>query len=226
MLYGFLAREGIRKEEAAALEWSDARRPNAIGWIDLARGWVYLEKHKTVKTSGARDWPLDPGVADALRRWRALQPTRARYVFSAGGDAPADVSKLAREFRADVRAVGVIRPELFATTGTRRMLCAHDLRGTFVTIALAAGRSEAWIARRTGHRTSAMIAKYQRHAANLAEGSAVLLEPLGSAIPELQARGGASSSKAAISSHVEQENAAFDAVELMGIEPTASRVRF
>jgi len=45
----------------------------------------------------------------------------------------------------------------------------HELRGTFVTISLANGKSESWIADRTGHRSSQMIARYKRTARTFAE---------------------------------------------------------
>lgn len=38
----------------------------------------------------------------------------------------------------------------------------HDTRATFVTVSLANGKSEAWVQDRTGHKSSAMIAKYRR----------------------------------------------------------------
>ena len=61
------------------------------------------------------------------------------------------------------------RPELFVTTNERHQMRVHDLRGTFVTLSLAAGRSEPWIADRTGHRSSPMINRYKRTARSFAE---------------------------------------------------------
>ncbi len=49
----------MRKDEACALEWSDTRKAGAVGWVDLDRGTVHLDEHKTADTSGARDWPLN-----------------------------------------------------------------------------------------------------------------------------------------------------------------------
>ncbi len=45
----------------------------------------------------------------------------------------------------------------------------HDLRGTFVTTALANGKSESWISDRTGHRSSAMINNHKRVARSFEE---------------------------------------------------------
>jgi hypothetical protein len=73
------------------------------------------------------------------------------------------------------------------STPERRQMRAHNLRGTFVTVALANGRSEAWISDRTGHRSSAMIAKYKRTARTFGELELGGLVPLADALPELRA---------------------------------------
>jgi integrase len=44
----------------------------------------------------------------------------------------------------------------------RRQILLHNLRGTFLTLALANGKSESWISHRTGHRSSAMLNNYKR----------------------------------------------------------------
>jgi len=45
----------------------------------------------------------------------------------------------------------------------------HDLRATFITVNLANGRTETWVADRTGHRSSVMIDRYRRAARTWAE---------------------------------------------------------
>jgi integrase len=135
LLFGFQSREGMRREEACALEWRS---------VDLDRGWVYLDRNKT---DAPRDWPLDPGVAEALARWRAINP-RSRYVF--GGDAPVSANKLAKVLRKCLPDAGVDRPQLHEPTKERMRAGTHDLRATFVTLALAQGKGEGWIRRRTG----------------------------------------------------------------------------
>jgi hypothetical protein len=62
----------------------------------------------------------------------------------------------------------------------------HDLRGTFVTLSLAAGRSETWVADRTGHTSSQMINRYRRAARSAGELSLGQLAPLDQVIPELR----------------------------------------
>ncbi|WP_437576558.1 hypothetical protein [Sorangium sp. So ce887] len=68
----------------------------------------------------------------------------------------------AEDLRACLKEAGVHRPQLFEASGTRIPLRAHDLRATFVTVNLAAGKTEAWITDRTGHKSSQMIYRYKR----------------------------------------------------------------
>jgi integrase len=145
LLYGFLVREGCRVSEALGLRWSD---------VDLERGAVRLEKNKT---DDPRAWALAPGVAAALAHFKG-EPHE--LVF----EPPADPLGMAEVLRARLREAGVDRPELHKATAERIALRVHDLRGSFVTVALANGRSEAWVSDRTGHRSSQMIARYKRAA--------------------------------------------------------------
>jgi integrase len=175
VLYGVLAREGLRREEAASLTWAS---------INLALGTVTLGEHKTADEAGARTWALDEGTAEALRRWRKLHP-KARRVFAGPGGKALYVLHLAEQLRAHLELAGVTRPELLEGSRTSQRLRVHDLRGTFVTLALAAGRSEAWVMDRTGHTTSGMLQRYRRAARTAAELKLGQLAPLHLAIPEL-----------------------------------------
>ncbi len=168
MYYGFLAREGMRASEAEALRWSD---------IDLARGGVTLDANKT---DDPRAWALSPGVVRAMTTWRAmLEPSDDAMVFP-----DISVPRRSRHFRRYLRMAGVTREVLFTTSETRRRIRAHDLRATFITIALANGKTEAWISDRTGHRSSTMINRYRRTARTVAELGLGDLLPLDEAIPE------------------------------------------
>src|SRR6201999_3456796 len=84
-----------------------------------------------------------------------------------GTDAPAN--RGADRFRRHLKVAGVDRPELFERSEARLRIRAHDMRATFITIALACGRSEAWVADRTGHKSSVMINRYRRAARTAAE---------------------------------------------------------
>ena len=82
-------------------------------------------------------------------------------------------------------AAGIDRAELHEHSASRQQMRAHDLRATFVTLALANGRSETWVADRTGHRSSVMINTYRRAARSVAELGLGELRSLVDAIPEL-----------------------------------------
>lgn len=177
MLFGLLAREGLRTEEAVSLSWSD---------VDLDRGVVSLD---TNKTDDPRAWPLDPSVVRALTTWKT------KFAVLDGSDLifrhpvslrPLKPGSYANSLRRALRRAGVDRPQLFQHNKHRQQLRAHDLRATFVTIALASGRTEAWVTRRTGHTSSAMVRKYERVAANYAELNLGPLVPLDTAIPEFR----------------------------------------
>ena len=96
-------------------------------------------------------------------------------------------NNLAKLFRTQLTLAGLdkTRPELFQTTAHRLRVRVHDLRGLFVTAALANGRSEAWISDRTGHRSSQMIHAYKRQARTFGELGLGDLTPLDSAVHEL-----------------------------------------
>ncbi|WP_211365601.1 tyrosine-type recombinase/integrase, partial [Polyangium fumosum] len=189
LFYGFLHREGMRRTEALHTRWSD---------IDLDLGVIVLDVNKTDEP---RAWALSPGVVAALRAWRDHCAARGVRV---SGDAPVFVydegsqkgqrlamSDTAGRFRGHLELAGVRRPELFARTETRMRIRLHDTRATFVTLALANGRTEAWVQDRTGHKSSDMINRYRRAARTAAELGLKECRPLHEAIPELAPRMGA-----------------------------------
>ena len=174
VLYGFLAREGMRRGEALALEWSD---------VDLIHGSVTLAKNKT---HDPRAWKLRPDVARALRAWRTWQKDRGilgALVFV--DDTGAPFMARCEQLQAHLRSAGVERPAVFTRDAERQPIRVHDLRATFITIALANGASEAFIADRTGHKSSLMINRYRRAARTASELGLGDLAPLDTAIPEL-----------------------------------------
>jgi integrase len=179
LLWGFLSREGMREGEALALTWGD---------LDLKRGAVRLDKNKS---DDPRAWALDPGTKAALATYRETMRPNAKpheLVFlDPQGNAHSKFG-IAMLLRGHLEAVGLKaeRPELFATTAERQQIRVHDLRGTFVTIALANGRSESWISDRTGHKSSVMINRYKRQARGFQELALGPLTPLDRAVPELE----------------------------------------
>lgn len=184
ILYGFLHREGMRREEAVGLTWRE---------IDLDTGIVRLDENKT---DDPRAWALDPGTTEALRRWKEL--VRSHCVsppldelpgsVRVFGDAPLP-DKAANQYRDDLAAAGVARPELFEKSERRRPVRVHDTRTAFVTLALANGKPERWVMDRTGHTSSNVLQRYHRGARTAAELQLGWWSPLHEAIPELAALG-------------------------------------
>ena len=176
LFYGFLAREGLRASEARDLLVSD---------IDLERGVCNLD---TNKTDDPRAWVLSSGCHKALQqylqRYRpGAHPGELLFIDPAGRRPPGD--NLARALRRDLKTALVKRSQLFADNKERIHIRGHDLRATFVTVHLATGKTETWIADRTGHKSTTMIARYRRQARTHADLNLGELTPLSAAIPEL-----------------------------------------
>ena len=172
VFYGFLVREGMRVSEALALTWTD---------LDLVRGVVRLD---TNKTDDPRSWVLGEDVARALKAWKAMRGAKAKknprvFPLALLGDR----GDLAQHLRDGLKLAGVKRPELLVPKPGRILLRAHDLRGSLVTLALAEGRTEAWVTDRTGHKSSQMIYLYKRASRTAAELGLGWFAPLDEAIP-------------------------------------------
>jgi integrase len=178
VLYGFLAREGMRTGEAERLRWGD------IMWTDDGIGAVTLDQNKT---DDPRAWTLTPGVSRALTAWRELTPhgEDEDHVFVDEDGRSLEGARLAQGFREHLMCAGTDRKQLFERSHNRRPIRAHDLRATFITVALANGKTETWVMDRTGHESSVMIARYRRAARSLAELRVGDMLPLDHAIPEL-----------------------------------------
>lgn len=153
LAYGVLCREGMRAGDLAGLEWPE---------LDLDRGVINLGAHKTSAHTGARSWVLRPDTAEALRWWHAHSRR------SSGPVLRISLARLSEQLRRDLGRLPV-RRELLEGQAGRRSLRAHDLRGSFVTVALAGGRSEAWVTDRTGHTSSTQLAAYRRAARSAVE---------------------------------------------------------
>ncbi len=168
VLYGFLAREGLRLGEALSLRWAD---------LDLALGVIRLDANKTDEP---RAWKLSPGVPEALGNFRPKGTKDSDLVF-----AGFDEDRVAETFRTHLKRAEVKRAELFEGTDNRRKIRAHDLRATFITLALANDWTETWVQDRTGHKSSVMVNRYRRQARQANELKLGTLAPLNEAIPEL-----------------------------------------
>ena len=175
LVYGFLDREGMRTDELARLTWGD---------VDLVHNRVDLDENKTDRP---RTWDMRADVLAALKIWRKHFRPKAKTsdrVFVDEDGTGLDVEHLAELLRADLRCAGVDREKLFHSTKNRLRLRAHDLRATFITIALANGRTWEWCQDRTGHGDS-MKQRYRRASATWIAQQQGDLAPLHLVIPEL-----------------------------------------
>jgi integrase len=187
IFFGFSAREGLRRENAAALEWSNLS-------LEFAAGVGHLVLDKTKNGRGA-SWALDAGTTQALLRWRSICPP-SRWVFPTEAlprfrrrrqGQSLHVDHAGEILRAALKEAGVTRAKLFEHGEHRLQLRAHDLRATFVTLALANGKTEDWVKQRTGHTSSVMLGRYRREAETASELGLGWLHPLHELIPELAA---------------------------------------
>lgn len=176
LLYGFLHREGCRRKEALSLQWRD---------LDLARGAITLDRNKT---DDPRAWALRADVVEALCAWWLLrgQPGPDQHVFTDDAGHVLSADHTADRYRAHLEAAGIDRPQLHERSSARRRITFHGTRATFVTIALANGKTEAWISARTGHKSSDQIATYRQVATTVEELGLGDLAPLFRALPELR----------------------------------------
>lgn len=159
LLWGALPRTGLRLGEALGLQKRH---------MDLVNGTLRVDKLHANKPS--RTFVVEP---DVLRTFRVLLADKRN-------DAPLFENprgqNAANQFRDDLLASGVDRPELFENSDVRQPVRAHDLRATFVVLNKAAGRTDTWIMDRTGHLTSNMLQAYDRPSRRVAE---MVLGPLG-----------------------------------------------
>lgn len=147
--WGLLARTGMRVDELERAVRGD---------LDLERGsWKVTGKNSRGGRPKVRRFGLSVDVWEALRvKLKNALPGDPIVSF---GD---DTRRAAEFFRVDLSDCGIDRRELHETTAAGRRIRAHDLRGTFVSLALAQGRSDQWIMDRTGHSQSQQLRQYDR----------------------------------------------------------------
>jgi integrase len=198
MFYGFLSRTGFRADEAAGLQMRDVHIDKAI---------VELDENKT---DDPRAPTFDASLFRALKWWKdnyrkSAQPTDLFFVRPDGGRIRVDGG--AEWYRETfLRVARVEREKLFRETDLETKVCVHSCRPNFVTYSLADGKTETWIADRTGHRSSAMINRYRRKARSVVEARLGSLTPLDQAIPEVASN--AAANAAADSEKLDEETTA------------------
>lgn len=174
------------RDNAVTLEWSNLT-------LDLPGGGGHIDLD-TTKNGRGGNWPLDPGTAEALRRWQRTCPS-GRWVFPAEAlpryrrrraGLPLSADHAGRKLREALTLAGQERPKLFQRDVNRIPIRAHDLRATFVTLAVALGKTEDWVTCRTGHSSSIMLARYRREAQTIREHDLGWLVDLHEHIPEFK----------------------------------------
>jgi integrase len=177
--FGFLARSGFRADEAAGLTIAD---------VDVERGIITLDENKT---DDPRAPSFGPEVMLALKAWKESHRAKAEpgdLFFMRPDGARIPIDGLADFYREEfLHGADVTRPELFERSKRRIPIRVHDLRGFFVTYALAHGKTETWVMDRTGHKSSTMVNRYRRVARTVAEARLGEPLPLHLAIPEFAA---------------------------------------
>lgn len=181
VLWGFQNREGPRS----------ARRP-ACRCRTSTSSAARCASRRTSRTTPAPGRSLPacrrrcaPGSRSVAPRHPPRRSSSTRTAIASASSARPSVERAAERFRAHLQLAGIDRPELFEDSDERQQVRAHDTRSTFITVALANGRSEAWVADRTGHRSSIMIQRYRRASRTFAELGLGELASLADASPEL-----------------------------------------
>lgn len=144
-LIALLVYTGIRRAEAAALQWGD---------IDFEARIVHIRHGKGDKARAAAI--LSDAAVDALRELRAAQPEGRKYVFTPlrrggvwGDDKPITGTDVYRIIVETARRAGVeFKP--------------HDLRRTLITSALRAGSSLADVQMQAGHARGETTLRYAK----------------------------------------------------------------
>ena len=170
VLYALAVYTGLRKSSLFALTWQAADLDNRTLLSRVSKNGM------------AQLFEISTGLVWVLRAWYEVldRPARSTPIVPhgslmlRGGGRPKNGEKAvirqteAEALRADLRAAGVTREALFAEGPNIEPIRFHDGgRATFVTWAKRAGKSDGWIADRTGHLTPEMIQRYNRAARTL-----------------------------------------------------------
>jgi integrase len=154
VLYGYLARNGCRIGETLQLTWDH---------VDLETGDIHIDKRWT-KTKRARRWVLDTDVVQALEAYfiECKRPAGSARVFPGQQRGPLSGSTVKKRFIDDLRKAGVTRSSILDGADGIEPIRVHDLRASFVTLSLRAGKPLKWIMTRTGHESLTVMKGYDR----------------------------------------------------------------
>lgn len=182
VLWGVIAREGMRIGEAMAMTCGALASYSQHMVMSFTRN-----KRRRNRAPRIATWVLQPGTARGLMRWCAWRGADldASDPLFLPSRKITEAHNAAAHFKTDLGRAGVLarRPELLGTDALASVR-QHDLRALCVTIAMAAGMSDDYIAARTGHADRGMMERYRRNADVLAATGRAHLTPLEAAIPE------------------------------------------
>lgn len=149
----FLYATGARRGEALGLQRADV---DFTGRRIRCKRSIVEGRMTTPKSKRARDLPLSPALAAALRELFDASPFAPPDAFVFGdGTRPLSAERLQKDF-ARVRRI-------VSREGVRE-LTLHSFRHSFATHALQAGKSIVWVARVLGHASSAFTLRRYAHA--------------------------------------------------------------
>jgi integrase len=174
VLYALAVYTVLRKGSLYALTW---------GGVDFENSTLRSLKSKT---GLPQLFEIPVSLCALLARWfeQCGRPSKKELVVE-GVDVRAE--REAEALRDDLKEAGIEREDLVGETTADNVerLRFHDLRATFVTWAMRAGKGDGWISDRTGHLTPEMRNRYARAARVLADLKYEPFPSLEGSVPEL-----------------------------------------
>ena len=195
VFYAIAVYTGLRKSSLYALRWhaigldtrtllSQVSKNGVPQYFEIPAGLVWILRAWHMHCGRpAQDKPVvahlkiergKGGEAEVLREDLQLAGVTREVLFARPAPAPVTTKK-----RKNAKAIKVDEPD------NVEPLRFHDLRATFVTWAKRAGKTEGWIADRTGHLSTEMIDRYSRAARTLEDLGIEPFPELEGTIPEL-----------------------------------------
>lgn len=127
---------GMRRMEILRMKRAD---------VDSARRLVFIPEAK----AGMREQPITSGLADYLKRYIDSLNTDSEWLFPCATSATGHTVAIEKAFR-----------RVVADAGLPANVCRHTLRHTAITHLVQSGVDLPTVARISGHRTLAMVARY------------------------------------------------------------------
>ena len=148
---------GMRRGEMLGLQWQDVDFDRARFLIrrNWTMGRIGLPKHRK-RTDAPRAVVITPMMADALRGLATFRYAKSGdWVFPSSKGTPIQETQIKRVWD---------RVKIKSAQAGVRPLRFHDMRHTFATLSLEAGRSIKWVAEQLGHRDASVTLNVYAHA--------------------------------------------------------------